>query len=157
MMRAKIEGLRELDKALGGFTKTVAKNTLQRAGRKALEPVAEMARQLAPDDPKTQGNDLRSSIGVGTRLSRNQARQKRKAVKSGEAEKYFAEVYAGAGALPQAHLREFGLDGAAPHPFLRPAWDANKNRVLETIKADIASEIEKTAKRQAARLAKAKG
>lgn len=149
----KVEGFRELDKALGELTKSVAKAVLVRVGKKALQPVADTARQLAPDDPETHGNDLRSSIAVGTKLSKRQARLKRRAVKAGE-EKYFAEVYAGAGPVPHAHLQEFGAKGDPPQPFMRPAWDENKGQVLETIKTDLGNEIIKAAKRQAARQAK---
>lgn len=149
----KVEGLKELDKALGEIGKAAAKAVLKRVGLKALEPVADAARSIAPDDPETQGHDLRTSIGVGTKLSRNQARQKKNSVKAGE-EKFFAEVYAGAGPLPQAHLQEFGAKGDPPQPFMRPAWDGNKTRVLDAIKSDLGAEIMKTAKRQAARRAR---
>lgn len=149
----KVEGLKELDAALGEIGKAAAKAVLKRVGLKALKPVADAARSIAPDDPETQGNDLRSSIGVGTKLSPNQARQKRSAIKAGE-EKYFVEVYAGAGPLPQAHLQEFGAKGDPPQPFLRPSWDSHKGGVLETIKSDMGGEIIKTAKRQAARRAR---
>ena len=149
----KVVGLKELDAALGEIGKAAAKAVLKRVGLKALEPVADAARSIAPDDPETQGNDLRTSIGVGSKLSRNQAREKKSAIKAGE-EKFFVEVYAGAGPLPQAHLQEFGAKGDPPQPFMRPAWDGNKTRVLDTIKSDLGAEIMKTAKRQAARRAK---
>lgn len=149
MAKVRVSGLRELDAALGQLTKATAKGVLRRIGLKALQPFADDMRSQAPDDPKTGGNDLRSSIGVGTKLSRRQARLNRKAES-----KSFVEVYAGAGPLPQAHLQEFGTVHHPPQPFARPAWEANKRGVLETIKSDLGAEIEKTAKRVAARKAK---
>jgi HK97 gp10 family phage protein len=150
----KVAGLRELDAALGELPKATAKAVLRRVGIKALQPVAERARELAPDDPETGGNDLRSSIGVGARLSPRQAKLNRKAIRTGEAEKYFQEVYAGAGPVPHAHLQEFGTAHHAPQPFLRPAWESGKAGVLETVKTELGGEIDKAAKRVAARAAK---
>lgn len=154
----RVEGLRELDEALGELSKSAARGVLRRVGLRALEPVAETARQLAPDDPDTSGNDLRSSIGVGTRLSARQARLNRRAIRAG-ADKDFVEVYAGAGPLPQAHNQEFGNVNHRAQPFLRPSWDQNKDKVLDTVKSDLGAEIKKAADRaarKAARLA-AKG
>jgi HK97 gp10 family phage protein len=148
-MMVRIDGLRELDRALGELPKAVARNTLRRVGLKALDPVADSARDMAPDDPETGGNDLRSSIGVGTKLSSRQAKMNRK-----REDKSFAEVYAGAGPVPHAHLMEFGTVNHGPQPFMRPAWDQHKTGVLETVKTELGGEIAKAAKRVAARAAK---
>ncbi|RVI41050.1 HK97 gp10 family phage protein, partial [Sinorhizobium medicae] len=53
----------------------------------------------------------------------------------------------------------FGTSRHGPQPFARPAWDAGKNQVLDTIKDELAVQITKAAQRlarKAARLA-AKG
>ena len=42
--------------------------------------MAETARQLAPDDPATQGNDLKASIAVGGKLTKRQAALARKEI-----------------------------------------------------------------------------
>jgi len=146
--RVSVTGLRELDRALGELSKASANGVLRRIGLKALQPVADTMAALAPDDPATGGNDLRSSIGVGTKLSRRQAQQNRK-----REDKSFVEVYAGAGPLPQAHLQEFGTVNHPPQPFARPAWAENKDRVLEIVKSDLGDEIIKTARRVAKRAA----
>lgn len=151
-MKITIDGLRELDAALGEFTKATARGVLRRVGIKALTPVADRMRDMAPDDPDTQGNDLRSYIGVGTKLSPRQAKAKRSEKRAGETS--FVEVYAGAGPLPQAHLQEFGTAHHGPQPFARPAWDEGKDGVLDTVKTELGMEIDKTAKRLAARAAR---
>jgi HK97 gp10 family phage protein len=151
-MKVKIDGLRELDAALGEFSKATARGILRRVGIKALEPVAERMRQMAPDDPDTGGNDLRSSIMVGTKLSARQAKGKRGEKKAGETS--FVEVYAGPGPLPHAHLQEFGTAHHGPQPYARPAWDEGKDGVLKSVATDLGAEIDKTAKRLAARAAK---
>jgi len=65
-VKIKVEGLRELDAALGAlaaeYGKTAGKAVLRRVADKALQPMAETARQLAPDDPATVGKDLKASI-----------------------------------------------------------------------------------------------
>jgi hypothetical protein len=87
-----VEGLSALDAALGELPKAAAKGVLRRIGIKALDPVAEAMRALAPDDPTTGGRDLRNNIHVGTKLSARQARSNRK-----RDDKSFVEVFAGVG------------------------------------------------------------
>jgi HK97 gp10 family phage protein len=93
---------------------------------------------------------LKDSIGVSTRLSKNQKREHRKPDRND------IEVYAGAGPHPQAHLQEFGTKHAPAQPFMRPAWDAEKREVLEGIKDDLWAEIKKAVVRLARRAAKGK-
>lgn len=148
----KIEGLRELDRALAELPKATGKSVLRRTGLKALEPVAEDYRSRV----RVDRGDLRDSIGVGTKLTKRQAALNRKLTRNTKAS---VEVFAGAGGLTQAITEEFGTVDQAAHPGLRPAWDANKMGVLETVKDTLAEEIDKATKRlakKAARLA-AKG
>ncbi|WP_457812908.1 HK97-gp10 family putative phage morphogenesis protein [Sinorhizobium meliloti] len=155
-VRVSIEGLKQLDQALAELPKATGKAVLRRTLIKAGEPLADDMRAKSPDDPQTGGNDLRSSIGVGTKLSKRQAKLHRKAFKNDKAS---AEVFVGAGPVPHAHLQEFGTSRHGPQPFARPAWDAAKNQVLDTIKDELAVQITKAAQRlarKAARLA-AKG
>ncbi|RVQ23048.1 HK97-gp10 family putative phage morphogenesis protein [Sinorhizobium meliloti] len=155
-VRVSIEGLKQLDQALAELPKATGKAVLRRTLIKAGEPLADDMRAKAPDDPATGGNDLRSSIGVGTKLSKRQAKLHRKEFKNDKAS---AEVFVGAGPVPHAHLQEFGTSRHGPQPFARLAWDAGKNQVLDTIKDELAVQITKAAQRlarKAARLA-AKG
>jgi len=130
----KVEGLRELDVALSQFT-----DAKRRAiGRVALdnggEIVAKAARALAPRD--TGG--LAESIDVSGTLSRSQKSEHTKAAEQ--------ERFVGPDSRPQAHLREFGGDGNAPAPFMRPAWDATKGQVLDRVGDELWVGIEKAAK-----------
>lgn len=152
-IRVKVEGLRELDRALSELPKSTQKAVLRRTLMKAGEPLADSMRGKAPDDPVTGGNDLRSSIGVGIKLSPRQSRLHRKMFKDDKAS---AEVFVGAGPLPQASLQEFGTANHGPQSFARPAWDAGQMRVLETIKTVLWTEIKKSARRLANKLAKAR-
>lgn len=138
----KLEGARELDEALKTLPKATGKNALKRALVRAAEPIAAAAAAMAP---RLTG-ELKASIKVGTVLSSNQRRQHEK---QGD-----VEVFAGAGPLPQAHLVEFGTAHSAPEPFMRPAWDGGKMRALQSIKSDLAEEIEKARQRLARKAAR---
>lgn len=152
--RVKVEGLRELEQNLRALPKATARDVLKRVLIKRAEPMAETMRSLVPDDPATPETvDLKGSIGIGTKLSKRQARLHRKENKD---DKQFAEVFVGAGPKPQAHLQEFGTVNHGPQPFVRPAWDQHKDSILAGLKDDLWNEIEKTAKRHAARLARKK-
>lgn len=147
-MTMRVDGLRELDAALGQFTKATAKGVLRRVGRDALEPMADAARSLAPDDPETPDPDLESSITIGTRLNKRQASMAKR-----DEGKAFVTVYMGTND-PAGVQQEFGNENHGPQPFMRPAWDEKKLEALGIIKSTLGDEITKTAKRVAARAAK---
>lgn len=149
--KVSLEGFSDLDKALGEFTKATAKGVLRRVLLKAGQPMADTMKALAPDDPGTGGGDLKSSIGVSTKLSKRQARAHRKIFKNDKAS---AEAFVGPGPDPAAWNQEFGNVNHGPQPFARPAWDQHQRETLEMIKSELAAEIEKTAKRMAKRAAR---
>lgn len=148
----KIEGLRELEAALAELPKATGKNVLKRVLMKRGQPIADAMRAMAPDDPATGGNDLRSSIAVGTKLSPRQAGLHRKMFRD---DKAAVEVFVGAGPLPQAHLQEFGTVHHGPQSYARPAWDENQGTVLDGIAVDLWTEIENAAARVARKKARA--
>jgi HK97 gp10 family phage protein len=138
----RVEGLRDLDEALEELTKATGKNVLKRVLTRAGEPIAEAAAEKA----RTLSGKLERSFGVSQKLSRRQ--------KSQHTRESSVEVFAGPGALVQAITEEFGTSSQAPHPTLRPAWDANKKPALDGIKDDLAEEIEKARARAARKAAK---
>lgn len=139
----RVDGLRELDAALGNLGKSAGKAVLRRVGKKALEPMAADAQARAP---VLEGH-LQASIGVGTRLTRRQAKAAR------ADDKATVTVYMGPND-PAAVPQEFGAKGDPPQPFMRPAWESGKDALLASIGDMLGDEIVKTAKRQAARAAK---
>jgi HK97 gp10 family phage protein len=159
-----VSGLKELDRALGELPKSVAKATLVRTLKKAGEPIAQAARAAAPIDDGT----LRDSIvvsarlknkvgmaefgaamraGLGIKTARAALRDARRAAGG----KSFAEMYVGPargkGVIRYAHLQEFGTSKHAAHPYMRPAWDAEKDNALRIIRAELGNEIIKAARR----------
>lgn len=133
----KIEGLSDLDKALGTLPKAVAKSTLRRVLKDAAEPMARVARQKAP----VNEHHLYDSIDVSTKLNRPQSRLHKK-----EDSKSFQEMFVGTN-NPAGVQQEFGNVFHPAQPFMRPAWDAEKQPTLERITNSLWAEIEKSAKR----------
>ncbi|MCG7508873.1 HK97-gp10 family putative phage morphogenesis protein [Mesorhizobium retamae] len=140
----KVEGLRELEQALKQLPKANAKAVLRRTLKEAGEPIAKAARAKAPKFEMY----LSESIDVGTKLSRRQAGLHKKQSP--------VEMFVGPGPDPAAHLAEFGSIHGPAQPFMRPAWDENKDQALETIANLTWLEIEKTAARLAKKAAKGK-
>ena len=134
----KIDGLKEIDAALGQLGKATGRNVMRRVAVKRLEPMAEEMRRLAPVD----SGDLKDGITVTTKRPKGHRKESE------------VEAYAGPGRHPQAHLREFGGDGSPAQPYVRPAWDGGKTKLLDGIKDDLWSEIEKAAARQAKKAAR---
>lgn len=134
----KVEGLREIEKALLELPQATRKPTMRRVATKALAPFEEAAKANAP---KLTG-DLEASITTGTRLNKRQRRLSRRLGKSA------VEVHTGTAnqaGVPQ----EFGTFKESAQPFMRPAWDATQGEVLDGVKTLSWEEIEKTAKRVA--------
>lgn len=145
----RVDGLRELDAALGAladeFGKPAAKGVLRRVATKALTPMAETARALAPDDPETGGNDLRASIVAGRPLNKRQAALAKK-----EQGKALVTVYAGT-ADPAGVQQEFGNVNHPPQSFMRPAFEQDAEKAIDIVAKELGPEIEKTAARLARR------
>lgn len=140
----KLEGFKELDKALGQLPKATAKNALKRTLKKAAEPVLDAIVSHAPRDT----GYLSHSFGISFTLNASQRRLARNETKS------FAEIYIGTRRGSFAAFHEFGTVEMQPSPFMRPAWEATQDRALNIIKVELAGEIEKAAKRYAKKLAK---
>lgn len=178
----KVEGLAELDAAFGEMKKATARNVMRRALIAAAQPMVDMASRLAPDDPKTGPPDLHSTIIASSRVrntignaefsavlagggSRAEARAALIDARRAAGEGSFAEAYVGPKAgskrnAIKAIVQEFGSVKQAAQPYMRPAWEATKTSVLDGIKDALRTEIDKAAKRAAAkalRLAAKKG
>lgn len=139
----KLEGFRELDKALGELPKTTAKNTLVRTLKKAAVPVRDAAQENAPKET----GDLEHHITIGTRLTRSQARDNRE-------RKSFAEVYIGTN-LSRGMFTNFGTFKDAAQLWFDRAWASTQGEALTIISTDLGKEIERSAARLAKKRAKA--
>lgn len=145
MTGLKLTGFKEMDLVLRQLPKATAKRVADRAIKKALAPVAAAANGMLPKGMPP--------VVVEKRLNKNQAKQFR-----GTESETVRVMFVGSPS-PRAHLEEFGT-GPRFHksgkyvgimrarPFMRPAWDATKQQVLDRLKADLALEIEKAVGRR---------
>ena len=155
-LKTSVEGLRELDQALGELKKSTAKNVLRRVARRALAPVEATAKARAPG---SMGDTIRTS----PKLNKNQAKQARQAVPKDQ--RAFLQMHTGSTA-PHAHLIEFGTGervqkktgrytgSVSPQPFIRTAWIMHKAIMLPGIADMLWTEIRKAAERAARKQAR---
>ena len=136
----RVEGLRELDRALGQLPKSTARAALQRTLKKAAQPLKAAMKAKAPKLTRA----LEESIVDGTKLTRRQARMVKKDGKA------FATRHVGS-ADPSAIPQEFGTFKESAQPFARPAWAETQDEVLAIIGRDLGQEITKAAQRLAVR------
>lgn len=147
----KISGLRELDAALAQLPKATGRAVLRRVLKDAGEPIARAARAKAP----VLTGDLRESVEVSQKLARSQKSGGAKMTANGfrSDSKNYVEMFVGPGTNPQAITQEFGTFKEPAQPFMRPAWDGQRDTALNLIANTLGPEIE----RAAARLAKKAG
>lgn len=132
----KLEGLKELETALLELPEATSKSVQLRTLKKEAQPIADLAARLAPDDPKTGGKDLHTSILVRAVPVRQRTSATEVAV--GPSRKTFWGLF-----------QELGTANHAPHPFLRPAFDSLVMSVMNNIGSRLKEEIEKTRQRLA--------
>lgn len=160
--KVKIEGLKELERALAQLPKATGKSVLRRVLKKRAEPVAEAMRAAAPVDDE----HMKKSIIVSTKRPvghKSDAARAFATAGGGAAGRAAAkaagsgpvEVFVGPGRHPQAIFQEFGTSHHDPQPFARPGWDQTKDGVLAGLKDDLWAEVKKSAARLAKKQAKA--
>jgi HK97 gp10 family phage protein len=148
-----LQGFKDLDALLREMPRQLAGQAVTSGMRKALQPVAAAARAYAP-------GSLDTRIRIAPTIKAGQMPQALE--KPGKGKRV---MFVGATA-PHAHLVEFGtgpryhangkyVGVMPPDPFLRPAWDANKDQVLATLAEVIREEIGKAIGRRSSRAIKA--
>lgn len=142
-----IDGLREVEKALESLPKATGKSVLRRVLKARGKPIANAANSMAPDDPATAGG-LNQSYVVSTKLNKRQ-----KSLHKKQGSKATVEMFIGTND-PAGVQQEFGNENHGPQPHFRPAWDNGKAALLNGLKGDLWSEIEKAAIRLAKKKAR---
>lgn len=139
-----LSGVEELLAAFDELPNAVGRNVLIDVCARASKPIVETAKSLAPED-LTHPGSLKDSIGI---------------------RKWRGKKWSGVVIGPQwpagahGHLVEFGTGprylksgkyvGRMPmKPFMRPAWDNNKDRALEIMRTEIWDALAKAAKKLA--------
>lgn len=164
-MKVAIKGGPEIEAALRNLGKQVtARNVGRRGLKQAAEPIAAMAKALAPDDPATgAGKFLKASIKVTGAKSRDKDQLwVRVGIDASDDPAKYVNRQSGGGSYRDpgvagaAVIMEFGAPaGNIPaQPFFRPAWDANKAATPQRIADGVRDEVEKAAARAARKRAR---
>lgn len=162
----KITGLRELDAALGQFTKATQRRVLERVLKETARPIEDRAKNLAP----VRTGNLKRSIKTVVVKSNAGKTAFAQAMRSGSTREEAGiiaraanKAAAGQGmaatvrvqaTAPHSILLEFGTLKMPAHPFMGPAFRSAKS--IDTMRNLLRVEIDKTAKRVAKRQAKGK-
>lgn len=139
MISSQIEGVNDLGLALGKLKKKVQQTIGLEAVAIALTPVAESARRHARNSRDT-GN-LEESIGLKLK---GYARKSRVFGIVGPRHGFKKKDPSGKGyriASKYGHLVEFGTSHSAAKPFMRPAWQENKDKIAPEMGAHMGRRI----------------
>lgn len=134
----KVQGLRELDKALAELPKAYAKNILRKAFETASEP---LVLDIKANTPVRTGQ-LRDSIEVS---------------RMGGERRNEAKMQVGVMGKFYGHFLEFGTPKLRARPFVRPAIDRNSAALVDRFSEAVAASIERARARLAARAANKEG
>jgi len=119
-----VRGLKELERKLRRLPEAVAGEALKRAMEKAAEPLEKSMKDKAP--VKTEA--LKKSVQTDT-------------VKDSRSE---VQVNVGPSKF-YSHMIEFGTTHSRAIPFIRPAFDAEKERVVRIFSSELKKNINKAA------------
>jgi HK97 gp10 family phage protein len=124
------EGGKELEAALGGLPRRVSRKIVKDVLLQVGEPMRKRMARLAPRSPGGKGRLAASILITPTRKKRDLPTPTGQAV-----------VIGPAAAIFYAFWVETGTARAAAHPFVRPAFDSEVQKVIEAIKAAIWVEL----------------
>ncbi|PNU02520.1 HK97 gp10 family phage protein [Novosphingobium guangzhouense] len=132
-----------IDEVLAELSLSTERRVLRQIAVDALEPMQQMAKELAPYDEGA----LRESIVIGTNLTSTARRAMAEEPKGG------VRVYLGT-ANRKAVPLEFGSLRARAFPFFRPAFEAKARGALDYVIDNVWSVVSRAAERAAKRKAK---
>lgn len=174
MMSFTMSGTNELDRAIKELGDKITHGPAKKALEAAVQPMVDRMKQMAP----VETGALRESIGFKTkRYRRSKNTLALVGPKSGTMWQTGPDtVTMGRNPARYAHLVEYGhaqvhggrktkgksirkntISGKGfiePKPFMRPAWDATKDQVYDTIRAQFGAEVIANANRMRRRKAK---
>ncbi len=166
-MKIEVRGLAGLERALKEeLPKSTARGVLTRTGRKALQPIADRMAELAPYDPEDRDEDgqhLNETMRVQpakAKLARalGVPRQSGVVLLAGPAPKgrrmrlVAQNLEYGTG--ERFHRSGKGTGALPAQPYARPAADSLDESAVETVKQELAKEIEKAKARIARKAAR---
>jgi HK97 gp10 family phage protein len=169
-MTVRIEGLSDAQEALSELPKQLQKPAMRRVLMNGAELIRAAAEAFAPRDTGELASSMVIATGFDSPVGKKEYGRvlkrggtKRQAVaalrtarrQSSSVSIPFVWVGPSVAADKDSAIKrivqEFGSKFQAPHPYLRPAWDTQKDAALRTIANELWPEIEKTAARYKAR------
>lgn len=133
MIRMEVKGLAELERQLKAIGEKVAVKVLADAGKEAMQIVSEDMQQHAGFDENGTGPHMRDSIKA---KSRNRMKDGRwltvVTIRVGPSKEHSMKALA----------QEFGTIKQVANPFMRPALDHNRAKILRVLTVRIREGIE---------------
>lgn len=132
MITIEVKGLQELERQLLAMGDKAVK-VMRNAGREALAPVLEDMKAHAGFDDASAGEHMRDTIKI-----RSTSRM--------HDEKYLTVITLRVGPSKKHHMKalaqEFGTIKQVAAPFICPAMDYNKSRILRVLAVELRAGIE---------------
>ena len=165
----KVEGLKELEDALLELPKSVQGNVLKRAAVAAAADFADHASRLAPKDTGELKTEIKVAkpkiINPGTAAFASAMKEGASRAEAAAAARAANRAAGGKGravitsvgptrAAFYGLFQEFGTAHHAAQPYMRPAWDALKHSMLDTMIDVLRTKIAEAAARAARRTAR---
>ncbi len=152
----RVEGLAELKQVLERtLPDRLQGKALQGALAKAVRPIVQQARTLAPVDTgrlRLAIYSKRSKFSKRGHESRIVAVRRGKKAQKRDRDAFYWK-FVEFGHMTRASKKVAGVPRFIPaRPFMRPAFEANKLKALEIVRTELAGEIKKVAAREQSRL-----
>ncbi|OFS12413.1 HK97-gp10 family putative phage morphogenesis protein [Hafnia sp. HMSC23F03] len=132
MITIEVKGLQELERQLLAMGDKAVK-VMRNAGREALAPVLEDMKAHAGFDDASAGEHMRDTIKIRSTSRMND-------------DKYLTVITLRVGPGKKHHMKalaqEFGTIKQVAAPFIRPAMDYNKSRILRVLAVELRAGIE---------------
>lgn len=141
-MSGEVKGAKELDIKLSELGRAVEDKLVRAAMREALKPVLDSARTSIPKSDKAHRTYKGRLVAPGFA-----ARSLRRVVGKPQGGKIRAALGVAKEAFYALQFIEMGTIFIRPHPWLRPAFEAAKDRALEVLMKALYRKIEKVAKK----------
>lgn len=132
MITIEVKGMQELERQLLAVGDKAVK-VMRNAGREALAPVLEDMKAHAGFDDASAGEHMRDTIKIRSTSRMND-------------DKYLTVITLRVGPSKKHHMKalaqEFGTIKQVAAPFIRPAMDYNKSRILRVLAVELRAGIE---------------
>ena len=132
MITIEVKGMQELERQLLAMGDKAVK-VMRNAGREALAPVLEDMKAHAGFDDDSAGEHMRDTIKIRSTSRMND-------------DKYLTVITLRVGPSKKHHMKalaqEFGTIKQVAEPFIRPAMDYNKSRILRVLAVELRAGIE---------------